>query len=81
MLRRNKNCGGTLGVVELEWSGKMPHGTKSGWRLRSDANADTEVDVLIAAGIIRELTEPIYPGGPLITHYQWIGVQDEPPQQ
>jgi len=58
----------------------MPHETKSGSRLRSDANADTEVDELIAAGIIRELREPTYPGGPLITHYRWIGVQDEQPQ-
>jgi hypothetical protein len=45
----------------------MPHETKcqSGSRLPSDADADAEVDKLIEAGLIRELREPTYPGGPL----------------
>ena len=60
----------------------MPHETKyrSDSTLQSDANADAEVDKLIAAELVRELREPTYPGGPLITRYRWIGVKHEPPQ-
>ena len=53
----------------------MPHETKcqSNSGLLSNADADGEIDRLIAAGLIRELREPNYPGGPLITRYRWIG--------